>query len=278
MSSLRERVVRRNKLFYASRLGPPLSRWRRGSVVMIHIGRSGSSVLSGLMRQHPQVFWDGEIYQKQLNAHGFALGESAGLSDASLPPIDLTDYVRRSGPLFYGFEVKFFHLDLFGVSYEDFVASLQPAGITHVVILERRNYLAKIVSSVRAQADGLYHVPAQNPGVKDRPPAFIGDGVSIDYSSGSVVDYLERYTQSFATMRSALRNTELPLLELTYEDDVEADPSLAYRRLCDHLAIRQRDPRVKLRRPSPGSLPSAIADIDLVSQQLKDTEFEWMLR
>lgn len=246
-------------------------------MVMIHIGRSGSSVLSGLMRQHPRVFWDGEIYQKHLNAHGFALGNSVGLNADALPDLDLAAMLRRSGPLIYGFEVKPFHLDLFEISHGDFARSLAPAGVSHVVVLERRNHLAKIVSSVRAQGDGIYHLPADGRAAVQRAPAELGSGISIDYTTGSLLEYLNRYASSFASIRSALSETDLPLLELTYEDHVEADPGIAYSKLCRHLNIPQRKPSVMLKRPTADSLASAIEDEDRVRQQLRGTEFEWML-
>lgn len=116
-------------------LGPLLCRFRRGNIVMFHIGRSGSTVLGDLLRQHPQVFWDSEIYQRLLRDRD----KNGTLYPSSASPGDAPEYLRarmpRAGKRFYGFEVKFFHLRRLNVQLSHYVGSLRCLGFTHFVIL-----------------------------------------------------------------------------------------------------------------------------------------------
>ncbi len=41
---------------------PIISKELKGCVAMFHVGRSGSTVLGDLLDQHPDIFWDSEIY------------------------------------------------------------------------------------------------------------------------------------------------------------------------------------------------------------------------
>ena len=39
-----------------------LSRWRPSNVASFHLGRSGSRLLGDLLKQHPRVVWEGELF------------------------------------------------------------------------------------------------------------------------------------------------------------------------------------------------------------------------
>ena len=54
--------------------GRPFSSKRPGVVVMLHIGRCGSTVLANMLDQNPNIFWDGktarkahELYENSIN-------------------------------------------------------------------------------------------------------------------------------------------------------------------------------------------------------------------
>ena len=101
----------------------PLSILRPGSVAMFHIGRSGSIVLGDMLNQHPRVVWDREIYAPR------RLGWE---EETAMKPGDLTvdpaKLLRRrmalAGKRYYGFEAKFFHLELAGVGLSDYIEQL----------------------------------------------------------------------------------------------------------------------------------------------------------
>ena len=136
-------------------LGPLLSCFRKINVVMFHIGRSGSTVLSDLLGQHSRVFWDGQIYERlfeQLEASSTRVAPGSVARHNAITALQFR--MRAAGERVYGFEVKFFHLRCFGIDLKEYVAHLRALGFTHFVILERRNYLRKILSSVVAHRVG----------------------------------------------------------------------------------------------------------------------------
>jgi len=274
-------VARRAMLFaktaYARRIGPALSHWRPGIVVMFHIGRSGSSVLGGMMRRHPRVFWAGEIFRAHLELHGVREEEFSKSQLVGVPPPNIADLSRQSGPLFYGMELKLFHLDIFDIPLDLYLQHLINVGMTQLVILERKNYLAKIVSSVRAHQDGRYHVSNSNTSTDALPAVDLNGGISIDYSTKPLLDHLYAYQEGFSRLRSTTQKLGISPLDLTYEEDIKSDPGRAYEKVCRHLGIRPRAPRPGLRRIGEGNLASQIASASETRFQISGTEFEWML-
>ena len=274
-------AARRVKLFarstYAKRVGPPLSRWRPGMVVMFHIGRSGSSVLSGMLRQHPAMFWSGEIFRTHLEQHEVTEQNFEPSQLTQIPAPDLRRLCEQSGPLFYGMEVKFFHLDLFALTVEQYLRDLIGVGMTHLIILERRNYLSKVVSSVRAHDDGRYHVARRDTSLTDKALVDLSGDIKIDYSSKSLHAHLEGYRLGFSRLRAAADTLGVSPLELTYEDHISADPTIGYRMVCDHVGVRPRSAQPALRRISQSNLQSQLADVADVERQLAGSDFEWML-
>ena len=51
-----------------ARLWRPTLGLRRGNLVMFHVGRSGSTVLASLLQQHPDMYWDGELFDGDYRA------------------------------------------------------------------------------------------------------------------------------------------------------------------------------------------------------------------
>ena len=271
----RSRLCARNA--YAHWLGPATSRFRRGAVAMFHVGRSGSSVLGGMLARHPQIFWDGEIFRSHLERHSLSEEAFDSTSLVGVDPPNLETLVARSGPLYYGLEVKFFHLDLFGIPMVDYLERLEHVGITHVIVLERRNYVAKVVSSVRAHLDGRYHIDGRVGAKAPLAPVDLTGDLAIDYSRQPLLGHLRGYEAGFRELRRALDILDFQVLELNYEDDIRADPSVAYRKACEHLDVRPVPIRPRLRRSGDADLRSQILQLDLVEQSLAATPFEWMV-
>ncbi len=242
---------------------------------MFHIGRSGSMVLGDLLRQHPQVFWDSEIYQRLLRD-----GDKNGtLYPSTASPGDAPEYLRarmpRAGKRFYGFEVKFFHLRRLNVQLSHYVGSLRCLGFTHFVILERKNYLRKIVSSVVAHQKCRFHQPSHEKAVLTRVRLNI-DRLQIDRDCKPLVAYLRDYRASFHALNDAL--STLNVLRLTYEDDISGDPMVGYRRICEFLGIRRQEAAIRFGRSNPFKLADIIANFEEVERNLLGSGFEWMLR
>lgn len=267
---LRNRMIRHLPL--ASRI---CAANRHGHVVMIHIGRSGSTVVGDLLNQHPRIIWDGEVYQR--------IFEARQRADGSLPPIADIDPVafvrRRSGKAFgawYGFEAKFFHLRALGAELPDYLDALE-AQLPNLqfVVLERRNRLRTIVSAIAARETGRYHIPVGAAPIRNRVRIDPGS-VPFNRTSAPLRDVLEQFDRDFSALFARLRDRRH--LHLTYEEDVQHDPKEAYRRICDHLGVvPMRRPRIRYRRTNPAPLSELVSNVDALRAELRGTSYECML-
>ena len=70
---------------------------------------------------------------------------------------------------------------------------------------------------------------------------------------------------------------EFSWIELVYEDQIEHDPRMAYRDVCNFLGLPALDVDLLYRKISPGRLVDLIANFDEVHDYLSPTRFAWML-
>jgi hypothetical protein len=255
-------------------LNPMLAQFRPGNGVMFHIGRSGSTVLADLLRQHPGIYWDGEIY-----AGLYDYWQSQGLTMGVDPvPIDLARFLRtrmtRAARKIYGFEVKFFHLRLIERTLPDYLIYLQKLGFNHFMVLERKNYLRKVVSSVIAHQKLQYHQSPHEQPVLTQVELDL-DCIRIDLEAKSLLAYLQDYAENFRQLETLLKNQNV--LYLTYEADITTDPLLGYQRICNFLNVPYQPVEVRYGKTNPFNLTEIIANFTEVERYLKGTPFEWML-
>jgi len=257
-------------------LSPLLSPMRPGNVVMLHIGRCGSSVVGQLLGQHPRIYWASELYApifsewQRRNSGEEMVGEM---------PEDALSYLQRNMRAalhrFYGFEMKPFHFRLIGYSAEAFLDHLDSVGFNHFILLDRRNRLRKIISSVIAHSrDGDYHIGSERSARLTKAHVNIDD-LRIDFDSKPLIEYLADYDREMHGLETLLRRRNV--LRLTYEDDIQADPQRAYARVCDFLGLRATSVSPKLSRTNPFPLEDMIENFGEVKQTLAGTPYEWML-
>jgi len=143
---------------------------RPGVVLMLHVGRCGSTVLANLLEQNPCVYWDGKLPRKAKQLYG----EKA-------KRLDVARWTKRqfaiSGDRFYGFEFKILadqYPAMLGTSTPEFLRVCKEIGVTHYVLLVRRNTLRHVVSHYASLARGSWHTSLGEP----RPdlPAHAGPG------------------------------------------------------------------------------------------------------
>lgn len=243
-------------------------------VAMFHIGRSGSTVLTNLLSQHPRVFWDAEIYERHFQALE-KQGQIVKPGERAVDPIELLrQRLNQADKELYGFETKFYHLRLTDIKLSEFIVQLQGLGFNQFIILERRNYLRKIVSSLVAKQNARYYLPAGQEAVLTQIRLEV-DQVQTDRDSKPLITYLNDFQERFRRLDELL--TGANVLRLTYEDDVLADPLVGYRRLCDFLGLDDYEPTVHHGRTNPFKLNEIITNFDEVEQALRETPFEWML-
>lgn len=120
-------------------------------VVIWHIGRCGSTVLGTMLDQHPSIQWENEIFNPLLRAK--REGRAVPAIDTALAEVA----GRRTRPIQIA-EVKFLadqHLSVFGCSLEEMIEVFLSRGYSRFVILNRVNYLSRMVSHGFARGIGI---------------------------------------------------------------------------------------------------------------------------
>lgn len=238
---------------------------------MFHIGRSGSSVLADLFLQHADLVWGGEIYRRLIGK----------LNKSDLSMMRLPDPVAFVAAQLdaryatnYGFEVKFFHLDLLDMQLARYVNGLAQIGVDRFIVLRRKNYLRKIVSSLIAKETGVWHIRDNS----DPKPVAVRVDVNdlrLDRQSGPLLAHLENFDENFKRLDTLLSGK--PVLKVSYEEDIERDPLVAYRKIVDFCGLTRMSPVVRLKKTNPYPLCDLIVNYGEVREYLSDSNFAWML-
>jgi hypothetical protein len=254
--------------------GLPLSSLRPGAVALFHIGRCGSSVLGEMLDRHPAIKWDREIY-----FHRWTQGNQR------FERWDSESFLRRrmwaAGRRWYGFEMKYLaqqNLAIVGLTLDDYLAEIERAGVTHHVVLRRRNALRRMISAVAGVRSGRRHADAGEP---DSGPERIDldvDALRLWKHADPIplVACLDQIEQATAELRARLADRRV--LELTFEDDIAAEgPERAYRRVCAHLGVEPMPVAPHTRRLHAHSVEELLLNYDDVAAALRGTPHEWML-
>lgn len=241
-------------------------------VVCFHLGRCGSTVLGDLVDQHRRAEWDGEIFHGDGRFHDHIA--KYGTDD----PFEIID-VRRglSEGDVYAFEIKPLWATQLGninTRLESFVDALRRPPVTDFVILERENYLRRILSVVTGRKRGRWH---QRPGDDtDKIPVEIPmqcmrEGAEVRTVRG----WFELYDEVYARLDELLPGDDT--LRLTFEDDIRDDPTTAYRKVCDFLGIGDENPEIRYSRSNPWPLEDILVNYSEVASVLEGTRWQWML-
>ena len=246
-------------------LGPLNANRRPGAVALFHIGRCGSTVLTELLDQHPKMYWDGETYGRVLDEL-----KDAG-QDRSTSGFDPATYVeqrlQRSGSRWFGYDVKFFHVTDFNVTVDDYVNQITSRGITHLVVLRRRNYLRKVVSTEIGQLRGWYH----------KRDGLAVERIRLNFSAkdlSRLLGQFEQWDREYAILDGV--SAAHPVLQIDYETHIENDPRVAYKMVSDFLGLAPFETQVTLRRANPEPLSDLVENLDEVEAVLRGTSYAWM--
>jgi len=239
---------------------------------MFHTGRCGSTVLTDLVGQHPDVYWDGETYGRVIERI-----KTDGLERDQVD-FDPVDYVigrlSRSGRCWFGYDLKFSHITEFGVSVDDYVSRVSAAGITEIVTLRRRNYLRQVISARNAGRRGHFHLQQeQEREVLSRLELRPYD-LDVDLYRGSLLDHFRRWDDLYETIDEI---TGPDALHLVYEDHIQRDPSVAYQMVAEFLALKRFAPEIRLRRSNPEPVRALLANGDEIADYLADSPYSWMV-
>ena len=247
----------------------PLSSRVPGGIFLFHHGRCGSTVLSSLLNQHPNLTALGEIFN--WTVAGYEL------------PASPDDMLRTSRTLAFPsralVEAKFFehqHLSLLRQTIDEFVDTLKRCGYSEFIVLNRRNYLRSLVSEKIAKArGGKWHY-----GPNERVP---NTSIQVDIERASyggkqastIVELFDYMDEQHEKLMAALGGENL--IELNYEEDIFGDPRAAYRRVCDWLGVETVAVQLKTRQSNVLALHESVRNWSEVSRALTGTRHAWML-
>ena len=257
---------------YAARTaaGAPFASKRPGTVGMLHTGRCGSSVLAGLLGQHPRVYWDSEIHFKRWHDSG---GDET--------PYDPAAFVGKrrlmAGSRYYGFEVKFADsLDprWVGLSFAEYVRAMESVGVTHWILLERKNHLRQIVSVIQAEARGGHHNVSGKASKLQKVSVPVDAVPFFQAPPRPLVEVIEELHASYRAAEQMLAGDSL--LHLTYEDDISADPRSAAQRVFDSLDVPNTAAEVTHKKTNPFALSESVENWSEVEAALAGTPYAWM--
>lgn len=245
-------------------------------IAMFHIGRSGSSVLADMLNQHPKIQWDGEIYEAETQKIQKRLGYFRyGASDCHYDPIGLLkERFATAKDYSYGFEVKFNQLEHCGVSLEDYLDALTQMDVGKIIVLRRNNIFRKIVSSLIAEVTNVWHVAAG----KKAPKKTIKINphlLTVERKTGSLIGLIDHYAQNLKALDKLLSNVDV--LQLSYEEDIEANPLIGYSKVAKYLSLENFKPSIRLSKTNPYKLFEVVENIDEIRIYLKNTDYAWML-
>ncbi len=253
---------------------------RKKNVVMFHAGRSGSTVLGDLFNQNENIFWDSEIFMRKRMP---ATLQPFTRRIFALPALVIGSRRMRTIKPIYGFETKLAHVRRLGISLEQFLLEMKKLQFGHYVVLRRRNHLRSIISHLMAKQQGYWHQRAQGKQGSSGPSR---TGVVVDVKSIYIgkdrcrmplplVEHIDAIETEFAHLIELLAGSSL--LDLIYEDHVERDPTVAYRRVCQFLDIEPSAVAVQLKKTNPWPIEELVSNYDEVVKALTGTTHEWML-
>lgn len=245
-----------------------------GNVVILHNGRSGSTLLGQMLDQHPEIFWDGETYEKQLHKRqakstlGFE--DMWGLIDDRAALAELrTRMRRRAGGRIFGTELQDYHPQMMGTEIEPYLDKMQRLGFTKFVYLQR-NYLRKIVSAATATKTGSFHVKAGRRSSATRI-RLNPRRLYIGHRHTTLLDVMREYRAFHRRTISALGRDQV--LELSYEKDIENDPGVAASKVFNHIDVEPIEPEVTLSKTTSKDLSNVVENFDEILEVVEQSEF-----
>ncbi|MCE7992755.1 MAG: hypothetical protein HEP71_12280 [Roseivirga sp.] len=249
-------------------------RGKGNNLAMIHLGRSGSTVLGDMLNQHNRIRWTGEIYGKYIRRDPDNFYKMLPKKREWLLYQSLEKDRRGTVKKFYGYEIKFYHLHFMGESFSNYVQTVSKMGVKKFIVLERLNYLKVIISSLVALQNGLWHIKEETSPSLTRVSVDVDD-LWTDGESKTLMGFLDGYAHSFREARNTLKDTNT--LYLNYEEDILQDPGIAYTKVCAFLKLPPKAPKTNYYRTNRYKLQDIIVNFDELKYYLKGSQYEWML-
>ena len=249
-----------------------------GHVLMLHTGRSGSTLLASMLDRHPEMFCDGETIERPFHqlahAEGTSIAKQFGAIDLGAAVGHLDKRIRRlSAGRIYCAELQPYQLEMMGAALPDLLAAIEPLGFDRFIILNRRNHLRKIVSHMIATTYNRHHVKGES--IKSAPTTRLNpDRCFVGHRMRELVEQIDEYEAFFHESSQLLRGHQV--LHLDYDADISSNPQQAYHSVCKFLRVGDHPTTVDLKKTTNFPLTELIENYDDVAQALENTAYSWM--
>lgn len=252
----------RTKSFFA----PPQ---KSGNVLMLHTGRSGSTLLGNMLDQNPDVFWDGETLEKMF--HRMSRRRKVGVDhlygevrlNRALAEID-SRMRRLAGGRYFGIEVQDYHIKMLQTDGEQFLAGVKRFGFTKFVVL-KRNPIRKLISHIAATERKQHHAKAREK-VNKAKIRIDPDKVYVGHRFTKIERVLGQYESFFSEFDRLLASEDC--LRLRYERDIEQNPLVANEKICRFIGAEPHDPAITLKKTTERNLADVVENYDEIRQRL----------
>jgi hypothetical protein len=239
------------------------------NAVMFHIGRCGSTVLSNMLNQNPAVQCEGEIFNPLM----------ANFENKFIPNINdiIIDVKNRKDLPIQLFEIKFLeaqHLSLFNINLKEMLDILLSHGFNHFIILERKNYLKRMISHCVAQETKIYHIE-KNSSAKLHQIYLNSQAIKVGTRIQSLLEWFEIFEQSYSELRFLTKN--FPTLNLFYEEDVEKDVQKGYLKICSFFEIAPVNVQCPFIKTNPFSLSETLMNYHEIQELMNENNLQGML-
>ncbi|MEO1291530.1 MAG: hypothetical protein AAFV62_01650 [Pseudomonadota bacterium] len=246
-------------------------------IIMSHLGRSGSTVIAQLLGAHSEICWLNEV---------FTLHEDRTSSRLSHNATELAHLIERyaaqqcqSPVKFVGYEIKLINfLHNPKCSLIDFVRAAESAQGCKVVILSRKNVLRRLMSSAKAASSRVYHSNQADRSYSDfQYSVSVDDFHDFDTGiKGDIASVMRRALAREAEIIDNYRRLGIETLHISYEEDVEPSPMIAYGKILEFVGLQAEPAATSLKKTSR-PLKEEISNYAELSDALAGTEFADML-
>ncbi len=259
-------------------------------VVLVHFGRSGSTVFAKMIEAATDVVWLHETYS--LIWQGMENKADYNFDCAYMVDIAKKGVERGARPStrLIGLEAKLINFIHSGnCTMQQYVQAMKAQGDWEVVTLMRRNVLARVLSIYRAAESGVWHIKKETSAGKRRSTAkktskdmafSLPMSDLFDPDTGvrgdNLVDFLRNVQKREAHMMTNLHKECDVALELVYEDHVREDPSTAHNMFRKTFDLPATRAKVGLNKTG-GDVRKELKNFDKVQAALQGTDFEWMI-
>lgn len=243
---------------------------KKGNVVIWHIGRCGSTVLSSVLNQHPNINCLGEVFNPLMDVKE---------SGEDIPDIDsfFSNLVNNEPSKSRIIEVKFLesqHLTIYNQKLSDLILKLKEIGYDKYVVLERKNYLKRMISHCVAQETKIYHIE------KNKTPELHKihintQAIKVGKETRSLLEWFSIFSSSYSNLRSNL--TGEPNIELQYENDIQLDVKKAYHKVCSFINTEGSTIEIPYARTNPFKMKDVVINFSEVEELLIRNGYSWML-